>query len=206
MTIDGDKVTLTHQEFEQISTMLHFIAIRYNNWSGVEYDDLKSELWLRSLEIIRKSKKIELNWIAKCCYNLCKDICRRAKKNWDKCDTDSESAVLDNPKFDANDPNIITDERYMENIVVQEIVDSFPKNSREQNYLIYLTLYLGLPLKEHTDKGLTYNKVYGNLPNNYRRELAIAHALGFSDDTSSGYRRAKYAVRSKLAEMYGVAI
>ena len=43
MTIDGNKVILTDKEFDQISTMLHFIAIRYNNWSGVEYDDLKSD-------------------------------------------------------------------------------------------------------------------------------------------------------------------
>ena len=202
MVIENDKVILDNDEYSKIDELLYYIAMRYNNWSGLEYDDIKSELWVKTLNIIKDVNHVNLNLIAKCCYNTCHDLCRKAKRKWEVVDTNSELVYMDgfsllpNDKFDDNE------ELYLDNIVVQEVVDSFPKNSRERNYLIYLALYLEIPLRDHKEKNLTFDKVYGKYPRTYRRELLIAKALGFSDDTSTGYRKAKYEVRNKLAEMY----
>ena len=204
MIIKNDCVTLDSREFKEIDNMLHYIAIRYNNWSGLEYDDIKSELWVKTLKVIKDVGHINLKLIAKCCYNASYDLCRKAKRKWEVVDTNSELVYADG--FLLNSKVEDDDDLYLDNIVVQEVVDSFPKNSREKNYLIYLALYLGIPLRDHEEKNLTFEKVYGKYPKNYRRELLIAKALGFSDDTSSGYRKAKYEVRNRLAKMYKVTI
>ena len=204
MVIENDRIILEPREYSEIDNMLHYIAMRYNNWSGLEYDDIKSELWVKTLNVIRDLNDINLRFIAKCCYNASYDLCRKAKRKWEVVDTNSELVYNDGlpagKKFEDDE------DLYLDNIIVQEVVDSFPKNSRERNYLIYLTLYLEIPLRDHKEKNLTFEKVYGKYPKNYRRELLIAKALGFSDDTSSGYRKAKYKVRNRLADMYKVPI
>ena len=205
MVIENDRVILDDDEYKDIDKMLHYIALRYNNWSGLEYDDIKSELWVKTLHVIKDVKYINLRLIAKCCYNASYDLCRKAKRKWEVVDTNSELVYTDGLSS-ANNKIEDDDEIYLDNIIVQELVDSFPKNSRERNYLIYLALYLNIPLRDHKEKNLTFEKVYGKYPRNYRRELLIAKALGFSDDTSSGYRKAKYEVRNRLAEMYEIAV
>ena len=201
MVIENDRIILSPKEYSEIDNMLHYIAMRYNNWSGLEYDDIKSELWVKTLHVIKDVGHINLRLIAKCCYNASYDLCRKAKRKWEVVDTNSELVYTDGYSSLSN--NIEDDEElYLDNIIVQELVDSFPKNSRERNYLIYLALYLEIPLRDHEEKNLTFEKVYGKYPRNYRREFLIAKALGFSDDTSSGYRKAKYEVRNRLAEMY----
>ena len=185
MVIENDRVILDDDEYKDIDKMLHYIALRYNNWSGLEYDDIKSELWVKTLHVIKDVKYINLRLIAKCCYNASYDLCRKAKRKWEVVDTNSELVYTDGLSS-ANNKIEDDDEIYLDNIIVQELVDSFPKNSRERNYLIYLALYLNIPLRDHKEKNLTFEKVYGKYPRNYRRELLIAKALGFSDDTSSG--------------------
>ena len=202
MVIEDDRVILDDSEYSEIDNMLHFIAYRYNNWSGLEYEDIKSELWVKTLRVIRDVGHINMKLIAKCCYNASYDLCRKAKRKWEVVDTNSELVYSD--VFESKNRCEDDEDLYLDNIIVQEVVDLFPKNSRERNYLIYLALYLNIPLRDHQEKNLTYDKVYGHLPPKYRRELAIAHALGFSDDTSTGYRKAKYEVRSRLAEMYEI--
>ena len=204
MVIENDRVILDDNEFSELDKMLHYIAIRYNNWSGLEYDDIKSELWVKALNVIKDVNHINLRLIAKCCYNASYDLCRKAKRKWEVVDTNSELIYTDG--FASDNKFEDDDDLYLDNIIVQEVVDSFPKNSRERNYLIYLALYLNIPLRDHQEKNLTFSKVYGKYPRTYRRELLIAKALGFSDDTSSGYRKAKYEVRNRLAEMYKIAV
>ena len=204
MVIENDRVILDDDEFSEIDRMLHYIAIRYNNWSGLEYDDIKSELWVKALKVIKDVNHINLRLIAKCCYNASYDLCRKAKRKWEVVDTNSELIYADG--FSPDNKFEDDDDLYLDNIIVQEVVDSFPKNSRERNYLIYLALYLNIPLRDHQEKNLTYEKVYGKYPRTYRRELLIAKALGFSDDTSTGYRKAKYEVRDRLAEMYKITV
>ena len=206
MVIENDKVILDDNEYSEIDDMLHYIAIRYNNWSGLEYDDIKSELWVKTLNVIKDSNDINLRFIAKCCYNASYDLCRKAKRKWEVVDTNSELVYTDGYSSLGINKFEDDDDLYLDNIVVQEVVDSFPRNSRERNYLIYLALYLNIPLRDHEEKNLTYEKVYGKYPKTYRQELLIAKALGFSDDTSTGYRKAKYEVRSRLAEMYKIAV
>lgn len=206
MRIQSDKVLLTDEEFEKLSTLTHFIAMRYANWSGIEYDDLKSSLWVKTLELLKNGDEgdIEMNWIAKCCYNLAKDICRKAKKYVENVDVNTDALTEDEQIYD---PWLLEDDSlFMDSLNVRDIMDMFPKNSRERNYLVYLTLYIGIPVEEHRERQLTYDKVYGRYPEDMRREKAIAMALGFSDDTSSGYRRAKYAVRDRLAEEYNIRV
>ena len=204
MVIENDKVILDNKEYSEIDKMLHYIAIRYNNWSGLEYDDIKSELWVKTLNVIKDINYINLRLIAKCCYNTGYDLCRKAKRKWEVVDTNSELVYADG--FSTENKFEDDDELYLDNIIVQEVVDSFPKNSRERNYLIYLALYLGIPLRDHEERNLTFERTYGKYPKNYRRELLIAKALGFSDDTSTGYRKAKYEVRHRLAEMYKISV
>lgn len=199
-------VRLTDEEFSTVDTMLHFIARKYDTWSGVEYDDLKSELWAKTLVILKKEKRIETRWIAKCCYNLSLDICRSAKKYVTRYDVDSDlvDMVTESPEMSVPRQDAEEDETVIGRMAVEELVKRFPRNSRERNYLIYLTLYMGIPISDHKERNLTFEKVYGDMPKGCRRDLAVARALGFSDDTSSGYRKAKYAVREALADEYGI--
>lgn len=204
MTIEDDgRVILDDSEYKKLSEMLHYIAIRFTNWSGLEYDDIKSELWIKTLDTLKDMKKIEPSWIAKCCFNVSHDLCRKAKRKWDKIDTNSDYLDSDIPGS-PQELSKSDDENFLDNINIQELVDRFPRNSRERNYLVYLSLYLGIPLREHEEKHLTYEKVYGGFPADYRRELVIAKALGFSDDTSTGYRKAKYEVRQTLSKIYDI--
>ena len=202
MTVVDDRVFLEEDEYKQLSNMLHYIAMRFTNWSGLEYDDIKSELWIKTLITLKDLKRIEPGWIAKCCFNVSHDLCRKAKRKWDRIDTNSD--FIEEDSLGVFQELSKSDEDFLDNINIQELVDRFPRNSRERNYLVYLALYLGIPLRDHEEKHLTYEKVYGGFPTNLRRELVIARALGFSDDTSTGYRKAKYQVRQELSKLYDI--
>lgn len=193
----SSEVEISEDEYKKLSNILHFIALKYKDWSGVEYDDLYLELWIKTIEIISYMGRVDYKYISKCCYNRSLDICRRAKNNLARCYTNTEYLE----SSDEVDYIRYSEEDFIGNVVVQDIANLFPKNSPEHNYVVYLALYINSEIDEHIEKNLTYDKVFSKFSGD-RRELALAKALGYANDTSVGYRNAKYAVREKLKELY----
>lgn len=187
---DG-RVELEGDELSRLDEMIHFIALRFTGWSGLEYGEVRSELWLKALKVLAKHG-MNLPVVARSCYNRAKDLGMEAKRRRERSVSESELGS------EMVEPYV--EEEPLENLFVQELVDSFPKGSPESNYLVYLTLCLGIHVREHDERGLTYQKVFGGYPEGWRRDMKVAKALGFTDDTSSGFRRAKYGVRERLRE------
>ena len=81
MTIEEDDlIQLDKDEYDKLKIIIAGISKKYTDWSGLEYDDLYSTLWIKSLEVIKKTKRFTPNLIAVSCFHKAYDLCRSAKR------------------------------------------------------------------------------------------------------------------------------
>jgi len=187
---------LSDEDYLALSDMLNGIAWRYNGWSGLLAEDIEMELWIKTIEVIREMDgRVELNYIARCCYYRTIDMCRYAKTRniehsfdpsiIEMCTTDTEVVtdidILSRPEMD--------DYSFM---VLLDLTRLFPVDSKENKYLQLIAMYAGM--REVDDESFLKELC------DERMELVIAKRLGYADDTSNGYRKMRTRVRQVVAE------
>ena len=189
MTIDDNNtVIFSDEEFSMLQKMLKGISSRYHGWSNLHKEDIEMELWIKALEVIKRTERMDMNLLARCAFNKALDMCRSAKT------TVANVSIYDIDYMDkkieeeANYTRQTTDDMsYLVNI---EILNLFEQGTKEYEYVYTLIDYLGLVGNES-------KHVYEDC----RMEKAVAIRLGYSDDTSQGYRKLKNRVRTTVRDL-----
>lgn len=203
--IDG-KIEFEGDEFDQLQNMLYWISRKYNGWSRLESEDLESELWIKAINIIKDTGEINMNLIAMSCYHYAIDICRKYKRQAKFFPTDGFMEVGDDSSqtpipFSLNIINKSSrdlarnnNQRYGSSLLIQDMLDLFDPESKEYKFIRLAALYHDIEIPENVEDGWRFEDIFTR----DRYEYSMAKALGFADDTSTGYRNLRGRVRDAL--------
>lgn len=213
--IINGKVDLTDSEYRDLDNMLYWIAKRYDGWSGLDYEDLKQELWIKCINTIKaKFGTIPYNelksLIAMNCYNLSKDILRKRKKEYNKLSLfsydfgNTEDEDLDNSQqlsqsiINGSSKDLSKNNDIHASLFIEDLLQLFIDDEKATDYLLFVGLYFDIELDRNQDLGRLRSDFFQD--SSYENE--IARALGFANSMSSGYRKVRNRVRKKL-DVYG---
>lgn len=205
---DSGEVQLTEEEFDQINKMVCGISWKRHGWSGLEADDIMVELWLKVMQVLKDCREVNLPLLAGCCWNRSMDLCRAAKRQKERCFSipnayeifeDSDQITDEYDGSASRGSNVLRKYEVDDcdsNMSIKAMLDLFPPDSKEYEYIQLSLLYNGLVETYYKDPTKKFDDVFGN----QRRELELAWKLGFANDTSSGYRNLRDRVRNKIIE------
>lgn len=191
--LDWKGVHITSEEYEHLKSMVCGIARKYTGYAYIEYDDLEQELWIKALGLIAYHGNVNLKLIASSLYNNAIDLVRKRKRKHDN------EKHLDSNTFnflDDNESNAKVNYLVSQNdlsdystSVVSELVELFDEGSKARAYVTMVAEFTGAL------SGEDYLDSVKEKFTDFRPEKEFAIALGFKDDTSTGYRSLRQNVR-----------
>lgn len=206
--------------------MVYWIA-RRRAGKFLDFDDLKNELWYKALKVLEKTGDYNLDYVAVSCYNYATDLYRKAERKLSRFVSSdvkdylySRDGFFDfyDGSFDENDIPTPTstnrfnkeahlmnmgskflsenNEDYSSSVIINDILKLFSRDSKEYMFVRLLALYFDIPLSDNERDGWRFEDFFSR----DRYENSMAKALGFANDTSSGYRSLRARVRNTLTE------
>lgn len=169
-------------------------------------EELAQELWehvlTREYEL---GHELDLNLIAKMCYDKIVDIQRfDARRNavsfdqlFERFHTDYQHDHRDNEyNEDARDlrPGTFTQPDSIQRIMIEDMINMFPKGSKERLFLEYWSTASG-----YKDFGIRGD---GKYEDGYT-ESDLAHKLGYSGTSSGGYKAFRKKMRVYVIDFLG---
>lgn len=185
-------LNLTDKQFKRLSQMLNGIATKRQAWLNVGREELVSELWIKSIEVIRRSGELNMSVIGRSCWNRLNDIFREKKRKSEKFVYASE--WIEKVDIELDNSLICVEDDRESNLIIDEMLNLFEEDSEERKFIELELYYIGL------------RDVKGEKPADLKKEskkqieINIAQALGYVNDMANGYRVLKNKVRSVLIE------
>lgn len=191
---------MNDERFNKLNSLIKGIAKRsaYKMYSRSE-EDLAQDLWVKVLETEkRKGKELDLDLVAKICYDYIKDLIdydqRRNHIAMDLSGTgDSET--------DFEDSDFVGIERdsgnYASDVMLKNLYDRFPEGSKERIFLDFWGNASGAMPNDRAIPPSTRS-------NNGYSEQALAKMLGYAGQSSGGYRKFKDKMKKIISDYYGL--
>lgn len=184
---------------EQFKRIVEGVARKYKS-VYVDREDLESELWIVVLEKIREfggADKVDPRFIARCCYNKAVDFYRYNRRRKDSNARLIEEMGEDEDSEIENKIPHANFENGYDRVVIKEIIDLFPKGSRERKYVV-TKLYMfgeiskddGLPDELELPEGDT--------------ESDVLKLLGYSSRYPGSWGKMKYQIRDTIYRYLGI--
>lgn len=209
-------------ELKELRHMIYWIAKRHKNWKGISYRDLENDLWCKAIKIIKKIGEINYNLIATSLYRYSIDIYRKIQaksaipfSNMDDQPLNQDSHEFEDYDYDSAFPEVHkhraleikffeqeakklaeNNTDYSPAIVVKDMLKLFIPKSKEYMFIRLAALYFDIDISENRYDGWRFEDFFTR----DRFEYSIAVALGFSNDTSSGYRALRQRIKNTLDE------
>jgi hypothetical protein len=193
---------LTDEEVTAIDNMLTGIAFKKKDLlKNYSVDDIVSELWVKTLEVINQHGRADMDLIASSCYKKIVDLVRLNIRHYSmpidikRLDyAGNEEEVLASGGDSENTIEFITrtpfeDPETSKDILIQDILGFFEKNSKEYKFCeIFLKI-----------SGVIES---ADVPDSSAFDKYAAAQLGYASSSSSGYTRLRNKVRKVLEENY----
>ena len=186
----------TQERINQMNDVINGIARRSAyKFKTKSSEELAQELWVHVLEKEEeKGKELDLNLVAKICYDRIVDIQRfDARRNASSFE-DLEQ-FMDTDECDTAElrPGTYNDGNLNDRIMVQDLFKIFPEGSRERTFLEYWGTASGI-----NDFGYKGDGIYGD---GYT-EKDLARKLGFASCSNGGYRSFRKKMRVFVIEYF----
>lgn len=186
-------VDITKEEYDKLNSMICGISRKYTGYAYMEYDDLEQELWIKALEIIAYHGEVNYRLIAKSLYNRAIDLVRKKRHkqlNEHHLNVNMLEVIDDDPAHGkVNYLNTKTDMCDYSTSVVNEVIELFDEGTKDRQYVTMVAEFNGAL------SGEDYLDEVKEKFSDFRPEKEYALALGFKDDTSTGYRSLRHKVR-----------
>lgn len=184
---------------EQFQQIIEGVARKYKSiW--VDRADLEQELWVTVLEKIEEfggAENLDAPFIAKCCYNRAVDYYRYNRRRADSKarlieemesdDDNSSEAELMHSNFDNG----------MDRVVIKEVVDLFPLQSRERKYVVTKLYMFGLI----SEADRLPDKL--EMPED-DTESGVLKLLGYKSRYPQSWGKMKYQIRDTIYRYLGM--
>lgn len=165
-----------------------------------DYEDIEQDLWVKVLEAEkRKGHQLDLNLVGKICWDYVKDMIdydqRRNHYSTDFSGTGND----ENTEFaDTNFIGAKADTgEYEPEITLKDLYSQFPEGSKER---IYLDFYGNLSGAMPNTRVVPET----NRNNDGFSENNLAKMLGFSNSSSSGYKKFRDKMKSIISDYYNL--
>lgn len=202
----GDiEINLTPEQFKRLNKIINGIAAKRNGWLQIPKEEIISELWIKSLEVILRCDQFNPSVIARSCWNRYNDVCRLGKRTRDKVVLSSEWMEKIETEDEVDGQSLSIEDDNTSKLYIQEMLKLFPNNSEESIYLKSVLFQIGL--EDYLDKSdikmirdFEDNLMAKNDKLRQRQETKIAKFLGYTSESAVGYRTVKEKVRQILIE------
>lgn len=196
----SERYYLTEDEYKAVERVINGISIKRDNWLHMNREDVKSELWIKAMEVILRTNQINLSVIARSCWNRINDICRLTKKRNEKVVLSSEWLEKIETEDEVNEQKLSIEDDNMSKLIIDELLELFPKDSIERKYITLMMFQTGLDEYLSPEELREYQAIEETFDIRFKRrkEYKIAKTLGFITDTNSNYRKLKQSVKDIL--------
>lgn len=191
---------MNEERFNKLNSLINGIAKRsaYKMYSRSE-EDLVQDLWVKVLDAEkRKGKELDLDLVARICYDYIKDMIdydqRRNHYTTDLSgtgDEDSEFSDTDFLGLKHDNGNYVSD------IMIKDLYDRFPEGSKERIFLDFWGNESGAMPNSHVNPK-------SNRSNDGYSEQSLAKMLGYSGQSSGGYRKFKNKMKDIISSYFGL--
>lgn len=202
---DKTPVDLTPEQYKRLNKIINGIATKRHGWLQISREEIVSELWVKSFEVIKRCQDFIPSIIARALWNRLNDVCRYTKKRKEKVILSSEWLEKIETEDEVDGQSLSVEDDNTSKLYIQEILKLFPEDSIEKLYLKTLIFQIGLDefLSEKDIDSLRTQEdklILNNEKLRQRKETKIAKLLGFNAESSSGYRAVKESVKKILIE------
>lgn len=202
---NGDVMELTPEQFKRLTKIINGIAAKRNGWLQIPKEEVIGELWLKSYEVIGRCNSFIPSVIARSLWNRLNDICRIGKRRKEKVILSSEWLEKIETEDEVDGQTLSIEDDNTSKLYILEMMNLFPDDSDEKKYLKALMFQIGLDeyltkddidyMREFEDRLIAENEKLRQ-----RKETKIAKFLGFTTESSTGYRLIKEKVKQILIE------
>ena len=194
---------LNEDKMETFTRIVKGVAKKYSIENfGVEREDLEQDLWIKVLELINSCGGIENTdprLVAKSCWNTAVDKYRYHRRRRDSkaeylegTEDDSDLAITSNNIQNSKCRNC------MDEILIQEAIDLFPKGSRERKYVVTKLYMYG-----EIDPSTYIGDDELELPED-DSEAAVLKLLGYKSKYPASWGAMKHKMRYEIYRYLGI--
>lgn len=190
---------MNNERFNELNSLIKGIAKRsaYKMYSRSE-EDLVQDLWVKVLDTEkRKGEELDLNLVARICYDYIKDMIdydqRRNHMSADLSGSDEDDEYADTDFLGLKRDN----GNYVSDIMLKDLYNRFPEGSKERIFLDFWGNASGaMPNSRVVPNSTRSNDGYS--------EQALAKMLGYSGQSSGGYRKFRNKMKDLIADYFGL--
>lgn len=190
---------MNNERFNELNSLIKGIAKRsaYKMYSRSE-EDLVQDLWVKVLDTEkRKGEELDLDLVARICYDYIKDMIdydqRRNHLTTDLSGSDEDDEYADTDFLGLKRDN----GNYVSDIMLKDLYNRFPEGSKERIFLDFWGNASGaMPNNRVVPKSNRSNDGYS--------EKALAKMLGYSGQSSGGYRKFRNKMKDLIADYFGL--
>lgn len=195
-------------KMERVKSIVEGVARKYaSKW--LERDDLEQDLWVSTLELINNCGGIEnadLPLIAKSCYNKAVDLYRYHRKRYESKtqlidETESDDEQFSSASVDQSKYSVAKTPTGFDEAVLREVIDLFPKGSRQRKYVIAKLYFYG-----EIDEGFSGLDKDDELklPETGDNESDFVQMIGFNSRYPGSWGAMKYGIRETIYKYLGL--
>lgn len=192
---------------DQFRGIVEGVARKYAS-KYCDREDLEQELWVVVLELIQAhggEQNVDPRLVAKSCYNKAVDFYRYHRRRKDSTVRMIEESESDDADMSWHGEQAESSNGFMigkgrtgqEEVVIKEVIDLFPPESRERKYVVTKLYMYG-----EIDKGTGLADVL-ELPEDDTEE-AIIKLCGFKSRYPASWGKMKYGIREKIYRYLGM--
>lgn len=161
-SISNDTAKSKNDPYSAFGGIVKGIARKYGSTHWIDPDDLEQDLWVKVLTLINEVgyENVTESMVARICWNKAVDVYRYNRRRWDSnCefiedsdfdgDYNRSSANYSNNDYFNNKNRL---ERAEDVVFFKEVIDKFPKGSKERKYVVMKLVCYGVISVEHLDK------------------------------------------------------
>ena len=201
--MENKNYQMTNEEYIQINRMLTGIAQKkyhtYRYYSGLDLEDVVSNLWIETMELINAMQRVDMPLIAKIAYRKIVDMIREEHR---RLHVSIDQSMLDYTNTDKdNEISSLhsSDVSAIDIAIVEEAKNIFPEGSKEWIYINWIIDLEALPKEDLNEyPGMDREN---KTKNSYPLDSFLAKKCGYPYTGSSGYRMMKNRVKAKLIEL-----
>lgn len=180
---------LTKDQVKEINSIIRGIAYKKEyTYPTISREDVEMELWINTLELINKTGSVDYPLIATMCYRRIVDMIRK-EANRSHFSYESIFETKDNSEESSINYSNRFDDEYSD-LILEDILSMFDESSKEYKFVEIMIEF---------SRAKETNKFNVNAKFN---ETTVAKLLGFSNSSSSGYKRVRGNVRWVIREKY----
>ena len=189
---------------DQFRNIVEGVARKYAS-TYVDREDLEQELWIVVLELVQAKggeENVDPRLVAKSCFNKAVDFYRYSRRRHDSKarlidETESDDDSFSSRGSDQNGIYVAKGRTGYDEVILKEVIDLFPPESRERKYVVTKLYMYG---EIDSTSGLPDKLEY---PEDDSEE-AIIRLLGFKSRYPASWGKMKYSIRETIYRYLGM--